>query len=192
MVRAQEMAANPFERDLRKVSDPLSEETRKLKRALLVWCLIAAALTLGDLFPSEITAFGLKVTPTNRSALSLLLIAVVLYHLVAFLVQGGVDAVRWYVNHNSTEWEDDVAAYDSYKAELFARSKLSEEDRQFMEEHERRLGAIWRGEALDTYQRVVKVIPLASGIRAAVDFLVPLVAGGAAVYLLARYWADAL
>lgn len=186
------MAANPFERDLRKVSDPLSDETRKLRRALLVWCLVAAALTLGDLFPSEITAFGLKVTPTNRSALSLLLVAVVAYHLLAFLVHGGVDAVRWYVNHNSTEWEDDAAAYESYKAELLAKSKLSEDDRTFMEEHERRLGSLWRGEALDTYQKWVRVVPYASGARAAVDFLVPVVAGGTGVYLLLRYWADAL
>lgn len=100
------------------------------------------------------------------------------------LVYAAADFSRWYVNHFSTEWEDDAANYEAYKAELLTRSKLSEEDRRFMEEHELRLGALWRGEALQTYGRLEKVIPWISWARAAIDFLLPLIVGGLGLYLL--------
>jgi hypothetical protein len=180
------MSANPYERDLRKVSDPLAEETRRLRKALLVWCLVAAAITVGGLFPSEITALGLKVTPTNRSVLAFLLAAVLGYHLVAFVSYATADFARWYVNHRSTEWEDDVANYEKYKAELLATAKLSEEDRNFMQEHERRLGSLWRGEALTNYLRVERAIPYISAIRAIVDFALPLISGVVGMWLLVR------
>lgn len=109
---------------------------------------------------------------------------VVGYHIVTFLVYGAADFAHWYVNHFSTEWEDDVSSYEAYKAELFAKAKLSEEDRQFMEEHERRLGSLWRGEAAQTYIKLEKAIPYISWARAIVDFLLPLVVGVVGLYLL--------
>ncbi|SCC91910.1 membrane hypothetical protein [Thiomonas sp. X19] len=178
------MPANPYARDLRKVSDPLKDETRKVRKTLLVWCLAAAAITLGHLFPSEIAALGMKVTPANHAALLLLMAAIITYHLLAFLVYASADFAYWYVNHRSTEWEDDSANYEVYKAELLSKAKLSEEDRQFMEEHERRLGSQWRGEPVRIYMRVQTAIPYLSVARALVDFLLPVLAGGAALYLL--------
>lgn len=178
------MAANPYERVLRKVSDPLRDETRKVRKTLLVWSLAAAAMTLGHLFPSEITALGLQVTPSSRSVLLDLMVTIVGYHVVSFITYASSDFAHWYVNHKSTDWEDDVANYDTYKAELLFKTKLSEEDRHFMEEHERRLGAIWRGEASRVYRRVKVAIPFISVSRALVDFVLPLVAGAVAVYLL--------
>ena len=178
------MPVNPYSGVLRKVSNPLREETQKVRRALLVWCLAAIAITLGKLFPSEITALGMKVTATSHSVLLALMAVVVGYHITTFFVYAAADFSRWYVNHFSTEWEDDAANYEAYKAELLTRSKLSEEDRRFMEEHELRLGALWRGEALQTYGRLEKVIPWISWARAAIDFLLPLIVGGLGLYLL--------
>jgi len=179
--------SSPFERDLRKVSDPLAEETRRIRRSLLVWCLVAVATTVGGLFPSEITALGLKVTPTNRAVLAFLIAGIAMYHAAAFLSYAASDFARWYLNHRSTEWEDDVANYEKYKAELLVKAKLSAEDRQFMEEHERRLGSIWRGEASRIHRHVERAIPYISGTRAAVDFLLPIIASVAAVWLLLRF-----
>lgn len=178
------MPANPYERDLRKVSDPLRDETRKVRKTLLVWCLAAVAITLGKLFPSEISALGMKVTATSHSVLLTLMAAVVAYHLLAFLVYASADFMHWYVNHKSTEWEDDVANYLSYKSELLAKTKLSPEDREFMEEHERRLGSHWRNEPVNIYMRLQAAIPYISIARALVDFLLPLLVGGTALYLL--------
>lgn len=178
------MPVNPFDRELRKVADPLSEEARRSRKALLAWCLVAAAITLGGLFPSEITTFGLKVTTNDRVALLVLIAIVVGYFLLTFLVYGMSDFMAWYLRHRSTEWEEDVANYEEYKKELLARTKLSQEDREFMEEHERRLGSIWRAEALDRYQRLAKAVPFLSVSRATVEFLLPIVAAVFAIYFL--------
>ena len=178
------MPANPYARDLRKVSDPLREETRKVRKTLLVWCLAAIAITLGRLFPSEISALGMKVTATSHAVLLALMAAVVAYHLVAFLIYAAADFVRWYVDHMSTEWEDDVANYEKYKTELLAKTKLSDEDRQFMEEHERKLSSHWRSEPIRIYLRVQAVVPYISLARAIVEFLVPLLVGVVGMYLL--------
>ena len=78
------MPANPYERELRKVSDPLRDETRRVRKTLLVWCLAASAITLAKLFPSEITALGMKVTPTSHAVLLGLMAAIVVYHVIAF------------------------------------------------------------------------------------------------------------
>lgn len=129
------MSVNPFERELRKVADPLAEETRRVRKTLLTWCLVAVAITLGHLFPSEVTALGLKVTTANQSVLSALIAAVIGYLLVTFLVYGISDFARWYLNYRSTVWEEDVEHYENYKKELLERTKLSPEDREFMEEH---------------------------------------------------------
>lgn len=178
------MPANPYARDLRKVSDPLREETRRVRKTLLIWCLAAIAVTLGKLFPTEITALGMTVTSTSHAVLLALMAAVVAYHTVAFFVYGAADFAHWYVNHFSTEWEDDAANFETYKTELLAKTKLEEEDRQFMEEHERRLGSLWRGEASQTYVHLQTIVPYISWARAVVDFLLPLVAGGFGLFLL--------
>ncbi|WP_396434765.1 hypothetical protein [Limnohabitans sp.] len=178
------MSANPYARDLRKITNPLTNETRKVRKTLLIWSLASAAITLGKLFPSEISALGMKVTSANHAALLLLMAAIVAYHLVAFLVYASADFAHWYVNHYSTEWEDDSANYEAYKTEMLARSKLSEEDRLFMEEHERRLGSLWRGEAFGIYARIQTAIPYVSIARAIVDFFSPVLVGCAALYLL--------
>ncbi len=178
---------SPFERDLRKVSDPLADETRRVRKSLLVWCLIAVAITVGGLFPSEITTLGLKVTPTNHGVIAFLIAGIIAYHAAAFLTYAASDFARWYLNHRSTQWEDDVANYERYKAELLVKAKLKDEDKRFMEEHERRLGSIWRGEASRIHTHVERAIPYISGARAFVEFLVPVLASVAAVWLSLRY-----
>lgn len=178
------MSFNPYERTLRKVADPLTEETRRVRKALLGWSLVGVGVTVGGLFPTEITALGLKITPTNKAILFGLLGAVVLYHLVAFFAYAASDAARWYANFNSTEWEDDVAAYEKSKSEHLSRTKLSSEDREYMEEHERRLGALWRGEASRTDLRLERVAPYISSFRACVEFPLPAAFGCAALVLL--------
>jgi hypothetical protein len=110
--------------------------------------------------------------------------AIVAYHLVAFVIYASSDFIHWYIYHMSTEWEDDVANYEVYKSELLAKAKLSEDDRQFMEEHERRLGSLWRGEPVQIYMRIQTVVPYVSVARALVEFLFPLLVGAVGLYLL--------
>ena len=53
-----------------------------------------------------------------------------------------------------------------------------------MEQHERRLGSIWRSEAVNIYSTLQKMIPYVSLARALIDFLLPLLVGTGAMYLL--------
>ncbi len=168
------MSANPFARDLRKLFDPLREETRKARKALLVWCLASLAITMGDLFPTEISALGMKVSPSNRDVILNLIFLVIGYHVITFFYYGASDFLHWYVNQKSTEWEDEVVNLESTKAEIFAKSKLAEEDKLFLEEQERRLGAIWRSEPLPIYKKVETAIPYVSILRAIIDFFLPI------------------
>ena len=178
------MPANPYSRDLRKVCNPLRDETREVRKTLLVWCLAAPAVTLGHLFPSEISALGMKLTATNHEVLLGLMAAIVAYHVVAFVVYASADFIHWYIDHMSTAWENDVANYEVYRADMLAKAKLSEDDLQFMDEHERRLGSHWRGKPLQTYTKVQAVIPYVSVARALVEFLFPLLVGASSLYLL--------
>jgi hypothetical protein len=60
------MATSPFDNQIQLVADPLRDETRKVRRATLVWSLVAVAMTIGGLFPTEISALGLKVARWHR------------------------------------------------------------------------------------------------------------------------------
>ena len=82
-----------------------------------------------------------------------LVAAIIGYHILAFIAYASADAARWYVSLSSTDWEEDEDNYQKYKSETLARSKLTQEDRDFMEEQEQRLGSLWRSDASSTYGR---------------------------------------
>ena len=179
------MPVNIFEQQLRKIADPLAEETRKVRRSLLIWCLISAALTVGGLFPVEITLLGLKVSPTKKSVLLVIVGAIVIYFFLTFLIYGASDFATWFFRQRSTQWEEDISNYEDYKAELLGKAKLTAEERMFMEDHERSLGSLWRGtEALRNYERIEATTPFLSYSRALLDFGLPAVCSIAAIYML--------
>ena len=184
------MTLTPYERTLRRVSDPLSSESRKVRKTLLVWSLAAAAITIGGLFPTEITALGLKISPSNKVTIYWLVAIIIGYHMLAFLAYSSADVAHWYTNLSSTDWEEEQDQYQQWKSEALARPRLTPEDRDFMEEHERRLGALWRSEASDVQKRIEQVAPVISIGRALIDFVLPIIIGLVALGLLARavFW----
>ncbi len=178
------MTLTPYERTLRRVSDPLSDESRKVRKTLLMWSLLAAAITIGGLLPTEISALGLKISPANKTTMYWLVAAIIGYHILAFIAYASADAARWYVTLSSTDWEEDEDNYQKYKSETLARSKLTQEDRDFMEEQEQRLGSLWRSDASSTYGRIEKAAPAISIWRALIDFALPIFVGFVALGLL--------
>lgn len=85
-----------------RVRDPLSEVTRRERRALLGTSLLALAVVKASLLPSEITALGVKLAASDQKSLLILLGFVILYFLGAFLVYGGSDLVAWRVAQRET------------------------------------------------------------------------------------------
>ena len=75
--------------------DPLSEATRKERRALLGFSLLGSALVLVPLVPTKIAVFGLEFADINRKAFVLLYALLIAYYLLAFLIYSFTDLVAW-------------------------------------------------------------------------------------------------
>lgn len=69
-------------------TDPLSETTRKERRALLSSNLVAIGLTAGDLIPSRISALGIEVDAAGQRGILVVLLLVNVYFLIAFMIYG--------------------------------------------------------------------------------------------------------
>lgn len=82
-------------RDLRLLQDPLSDPSRRERKALLGASLLALAMTKAGLIPTEISAFGIKTSALDQSALFLLIALVTAYFLVAFVIYAGSDFIAW-------------------------------------------------------------------------------------------------
>lgn len=181
------MPLNLFEREMERVADPLTEETRKVRRALMVWSLVCFAMTAGGLFPTEVTTFGLKVSAADKVVLLSLFAAILAYKFVAFVAYGAADAARWYFLRRSTEYEEQLAAYDDIKRDLQAKKSLTEDERRTLEQVEQHLGIEWRsGDGLATYLRIVKLAPWLSWTRAGVDFAAPVLCFAVAAVFIGR------
>jgi hypothetical protein len=74
-----------------RVLDPLSEVTRRERKALLIASLIALAISFGGLVPTEIQALGVKLSPPERDSILLLIALSVIYLLVGFSIYGWAD-----------------------------------------------------------------------------------------------------
>lgn len=77
--------------------EPLSDNTRKQRRHLLLTILIALGITLGNLIPSKVTALGIEVSKAQQTNLHLLLAVVIVYFMVSFSLYGHVDYQQWRV-----------------------------------------------------------------------------------------------
>jgi hypothetical protein len=78
--------------------DPLSAVTRSERKNLLLVSFVSLAVTLGNLVPQEITALGIKVSPSEQRNLFLLLACAVLYLMGAFIFYGHAEFQRWQAN----------------------------------------------------------------------------------------------
>lgn len=75
--------------------DPMSETTRKERRALLGLSVLGVALVKVPLVPEKISALGVDFAPSNQRAFLAIYAFVVLYFLVAFAIYAFTDYVAW-------------------------------------------------------------------------------------------------
>lgn len=75
--------------------DPLSEVTRKERRALLGISVLGVALVKIPLVPEKLSTFGIEFARPNQQAFLTIYAAVVLYFLVAFLIYALTDFIAW-------------------------------------------------------------------------------------------------
>jgi hypothetical protein len=75
--------------------EPLSEATRKERRALMGFSGLAITIRLCDLIPEKISALGVEINGAQQSSLKWVLFALIAYFLVAFIIYGCQDWLVW-------------------------------------------------------------------------------------------------
>jgi hypothetical protein len=81
--------------EARALVDPLSEETRKERRALLAVSVTQLVVAVGGVIPSKIDALGVELSAGDTGRLLGVLCAVQIYLLVAFWIYSTADLKAW-------------------------------------------------------------------------------------------------
>lgn len=103
---------------------PLSETTRKERRALLLVSTVAIAVAKTGLVPKRVPALGIEFSPTESSALLILLSLVIAYFLVAFVVYALADIALWRASYHRLRTEAAIQSVEQ-AAEMMAPSVTS-------------------------------------------------------------------
>lgn len=156
--------------DLLRLQDPLSDVTRKERRGLLGVSLLSVAVASSGLLPTEIAALGVKLGGNDQRTLLVLLAAVCLYYLVAFIAYAASDLTAWQMAIRESMLEHLIRSWrepDEYDVHVWgeAQDKLAE-----------------RYPLLVLADLLVKPVSVA---RALFEFALPLVVGLVAIVILA-------
>ena len=148
---------------------------------------IAIAVAKTGFVPTKVSALGLEFSQADRGSMLWLIGAVVAFFLLSFLVAAFADFMAWRMSHMAKAWDEDSIEYEKLRKSIVEDRKLTDEEREALQEQERRGGAMWRnaGHAYD-HRRVQKFVVSISWARVAVEFVLPALAGIIALALLIR------
>lgn len=176
---------NPFKAEVVRVTDPLSSHTRSVRKSLLIASVLAAAVGKAGLIPTQISALGLEFSQADRGSLLLLLGVVVLFMLVSFVVAAAADFAAWRMSLFASSWEEEAESYENLRKLMVEQKGLSEEDREMLQEQERRIGSMWRNAGhVGRYTLMQRIVGAVSWARVGVEFMAPVVAGIGALSFL--------
>jgi len=99
-----------------RVRDPLSEITRKERRALLGVSTIGIIMVKTGLIPEKVATFGVQFSKTDQSSLLVIVAFIVAYFLISFVIYAGSDFVSWRIAVNSARQRWLRAAADNNAA----------------------------------------------------------------------------
>lgn len=150
------------------LSDPLSEVTRRKRRILLGVSVLSLFIVQTGLMPKNIPALGVVLAETHQKAFLGITILVVLYFFTAFIIYGLSDFVAWMVSYNEGSKAVLQGLIDRFDQKIRGSEK---------EPRVRAPNSWW----FPWLRRLA--IPL-SLVRAVFEFVLPLVVGAYAVYVL--------
>lgn len=178
---------NPFDADIIRVTDPLSQNTRAVRKSLLVSSVIAIAVVKTGFIPTKISALGLEFSQADRGSMLWLIGAVVAFFLLSFLVAAFADFMAWRMSHMAKTWDEDSIGYENLRKSILEDKKLTDEEREALQEQERRVGALWRSAGhVGNDMLVQKLVGPISWARLAVEFVLPALVSITALTLLIR------
>ncbi len=150
------------------ISDPLSEVSRKQRKALLGLSLVSVAMVYAELVPTSISAIGVTVEDVDQVALLRVFAISVVYFLVAFTTYAYSDFVAWRINLSDATLEL-ARIFD----EIEERGGPEDAEHSHQVSSELRKRYFWYTAA-----------SRGSVARALFEFAVPIVFGAIAVYSL--------
>ena len=151
------------------LSDPLSELARKERRNLLAASTLGIAIAKVGLVPEKISALGIDFSSTNKGALLLLLVGLVVYFLLSFLIYGLADFARWRREVLSSELDVIQDIRHPKKATLAATDRVVQPGSEPMEKVAQKLIDVRMAE-MNTWNRVSRPIAILRGLF---DFVIP-------------------
>ena len=161
--------------------DPLSEVTRRERRSLLGLSMLGLALVWVPLVPTKFAAFGIEFAEVNRKAFVLLYALLVLYYLVAFLVYALSDFVAWRRSEIIRYSADERAQNANPPKPPPERNRVIVTAEVSVPQHFVKGNPVYRGFA--SWAAAV----IASRLRAAFEFGLPIVFACVALYALISY-----
>lgn len=178
---------NPYEVDIIRVTDPLSQNTRAVRKSLLVSSVVAITVAKTGFIPTKISALGLEFSQADRGSMLWLIGAVVAFFLLSFLVAAFADFMAWRMSHMAKAWDEESIEYEDLRKSILEDKKLTDEEREALQEQERRVGAMWRNAGhVGNHVLVQKFVGPISWARVTVEFVLPAVVSTTALTLLIR------
>jgi hypothetical protein len=157
-----------------RITDPLSDETRKIRKALLGISAASIAIVHMGLLPTKISALGIDFSASDRNALLVVLTLIVGYFLIAFIIYAFADFVAWRLNRSSTAYEIESSDYEKARQSILqGKRELTKEEEEELQMINTSEGNIWRGAYIKDDMWAAKVVPPVSVVRALFDFIVP-------------------
>lgn len=157
------------------VADPLSSVTRNERRSLLVLSVIGIAIVKTGLVPSKIEALGIEFSPGDQKSLLNILGMVNLYLLVAFSIYALADFIGW-----RARLERQVGKYGRWWRDMRRERKdYAASGRTDWQEAEHFANRIYRAKF-----DLTLIAKAASPWRAIVEFVVPILVGISAIWVL--------
>ena len=155
-----------------RLRDPLSDVTRRERRALLGASLLGIAIAQTGLLPTEISALGVKLAGSEQKTFLILFSAVCGYFLVAFITYAVSDFIAW-----------QLSLQEAIRQRMRAAREREDDDydRHIHREVEDMLAEQYPGMTKATGL----VLPV-SWTRAFVEFIVPVLFSSYAIYALLR------
>jgi hypothetical protein len=177
------------------LSDPLRAETRKARLYLLGVSMVGIAIAVTGLVPKEITTLGITFEQSDRQSLLSILALVTLYFLVTFVTYGISDYLYWqqaYRNSRLSEIRQTVLdAEKAVAAHMSALEQAGDDEAQREIREIREIIRVVDKTVLDWHkpdQRLIIWYPalssVVSPVRAVVEFVLPLLVGLCAIYIL--------
>jgi hypothetical protein len=155
------------------LDDALSSETRTKRKVLLGVSLLGLAMVKASIVPKKISALGVDLEPPNQEALLVLMSLVIIYFLVAFLVYGMSDFIRW---------RKQVSMFYEENIRKFSLRFVIPDEEPPVKPVTGLEGLIKNAENQVRFWKALS--PKASIIRAGFDFLLPVVVSTYAIYCL--------